>query len=585
MTGEHNLSSLIWGFADLLYNNLEASNYHKVILPLTLLRRFDCVLKTPMPSGLTPHSAVAALPAQFLKLRSGSEADRKQFDEIAFHATRLRFYNVSGLDFDSLAASSPSQVLANFRTYIDGFSENVKDVLANFSFTGNTPYLEMLHKKNILVGITQKFAGLDLSPNALPNEDMGELYEELVRKWADSIKADAGEFFTPRDIVHLLVDLVLAPDSKRLATKGAVHTAYDPTIGTGGMLTVMESYARSKNPMLRLNLYGQELKDISYAVCAADMLIKHASADGKAKFGVRHGNTLTQDLFEGEVFDYVAANPPYGAPWGGKDRKHDEELIRAQTERFAGGFPQTGDSALLFVQHIVNKMKPTTEGGARAGIVLAGSPLFNGDAGSGESEIRRWLIEQDLIEAIVALPTELFFDTGIGTFIWILSNRKSAERKGKIQLIDARDLAAKVRKPTGMKRYEITDELKAQIHAVYESFETDDKYSKVFDSSFFGYRKVKVKLGEKGKETDYERLGLTENIDEYLAREVLPFEPTAKVDSKYVDEKTGEVGRIGYEINFNRYFYVAKDVEPAADILKRIQGLEAEFVSLMKGVL
>lgn len=285
----------------------------------------------------------------------------------------------------------------------------------------------MLHKKNILVGITQKFAGLDLSPNALPNEDMGELYEALVRKWADSIKADAGEFFTPRDIVHLLADLVFAPDAQRLKGEGVIKTAYDPTIGTGGLVTVMESYARSKNPKLRLNLYGQELKDLSYAVCAADMLIKHASADANAQFEVRHGNTLTNDLFPGRTFDYVAANPPYGAPWGGKDRKHDEEAIRAQTERFAGGFPQTGDSALLFVQHIVNKMKPTAEGGARAGIVLAGSPLFNGDAGSGESEIRRWLIEQDLIEAIVALPTELFFDTGTALRVFEDINHKGED--------------------------------------------------------------------------------------------------------------------------------------------------------------
>lgn len=582
MTGEHNLSALIWGFADLLYNNIEASNYHKVILPLTLLRRFDCVLKEPATGGRTPKEVVESLMPSFGKLRSGSSSDREQFDKIVFTATRLRFYNVSGLDFDSLAASSPSQVLANYRAYIDGFSDNVKDVLSNFSFTGNTPYLEMLHQKNILVGITQKFAGLDLSPNALPNEDMGELYEALVRKWADSIKAEAGEFFTPRDIVHLLVDLVFAPDGDRLKGEGVLKSSYDPTIGTGGLLNVMETYARSKNPKLRLNLYGQELKDISYAVCAADMLIKHAAADASAQFEVRHGNTLTNDLFEGRTFDYIAANPPYGASWGGKDRKADEEAIRAQTERFAGGFPQTGDSALLFVQHIVNKMKPAAEGGARAGVVLAGSPLFNGDAGSGESEIRRWLIENDLIEAIVALPTELFFDTGIGTFIWILSNRKSAERKGKIQLIDARDLAAKVRKPTGMKRYEITEELKSQIHGVYESFEKDGKFSKVFDSSFFGYRKVRVKIDN---ETDYERMDLAENINEYLARQVLPFEPTAKVDSKYVDEKTLEVGRVGYELNFNRFFYVAKEVEPSANILKRIQGLEASFVGLMKAVL
>lgn len=582
MTGEHNLSSLIWGFADLLYNKIETANYHKVILPLTLLRRFDCVLKTPMVNGRTPVEMMESLIAHHGKLRSGTEADRIQFDRMANAATGLRFYNASGLDFDSLAASSPSQVLANYRAYIEGFSDNVKDILSNFTFTGNTPYLEALEKKSVLVGITQKFAGLDLSPAALPNEDMGELYEALVRKWADTIKADAGEFFTPRDIVQLLVDLVFAPDAKRLAGEGVLKTAYDPTIGTGGLLTVMETYAREKNPKLRLNLYGQELKDISYAVCAADMLIKHASSDSSAQFEVRHGNTLTTDLFEGRTFDYIAANPPYGAPWGGKDRKEEEDAIRSQSDRFVGGFPQTGDSALLFVQHIVNKMKPADQGGARAGVVLAGSPLFNGDAGSGESEIRRWLIENDYIDAIVALPTELFFDTGIGTFIWLLSNRKSPERKGKIQLIDARELAAKVRKPTGMKRYEITEELKAQIHAIYDSFETNGTYSKVFDSSFFGYRKVKVKVG---KETDYERMPLAENLDEYLAREVLPFEPSAKVDPKYLDDKTKELGRIGYEINFNRYFYVAKDVEPSADILKRIQGLEAEFIQLMKGVL
>jgi type I restriction enzyme M protein len=582
MTGDHNLSSLIWAFADLLYNNIEASNYHKVILPLTLLRRFDCVMSEPVQGGLSAKDAVKSLMPAWGHLRNGTAEERLKFDKIILAATKLRFYNVSGLDFESLAASSPSQVLTNYRTYIEGFSENVRDILSNFSFTGNTPYLEMLQNKSILIGITKKFAGLDLSPNALPNEDMGELYEALVRKWADSIKAEAGEFFTPRDIVELLVDLVFAPDADRLKGEGVIKTSYDPTIGTGGMLTVMESYARSKNPKLQLNLYGQELKDISYAVCAADMLIKHAGSDASAQFEVRHGNTLTQDLFEDRTFDYVAANPPYGASWGGKDRKADEELIRGQTDRFAGGFPQTGDSALLFVQHIVNKMKPTAEGGARAGVVLAGSPLFNGDAGSGESEIRRWLIENDLIDAIVALPTELFFDTGIGTFLWLLSNRKTAARKGKIQLIDARDLAAKVRKATGMKRYEITEDFKEQIHGIYESFEADSKFSKVFDNSFFGYRKVKVKIG---KETDYERMSLTENIDEYMAREVLPFEPTAKVDLKYLDGKTQELGKIGYEINFNRYFYVAKEVEASADILKRIQGFELDFVALMRGVL
>lgn len=582
MTGEHNLSSLIWGFADILYNNIEAANYHKVILPMTLMRRFDCVLSDTLVNGRPVKEVLMENAVHLEAFRTGTPDERERFHQIAVGIAGLKAYNISGLDFEQLAASSPTQILSNFRTYIDGFSPNIKEILENFSFTGATPYLDVLDKKGILSGITQKFASLDLSPAALPNEDMGELYEALVRKWADTIKADAGEFFTPRDIVELLVDLLFAPDADRLAGNGKIFSAYDPTIGTGGLLTMAEHYARKKNDNLRFNLYGQELKDISYAVCKADMLIKHASACDDSEFDVRHGNTLTDDLFAGRRFDYIAANPPYGAAWGGKDRKQQEDAIRAQTYRFPGGFPQTGDSALLFVQHIVNKMKPAAEGGARAAIVLAGSPLFNGDAGSGESEVRRWLLENDLVDAIVALPTELFFDTGIGTFIWILSNRKTPERKGKVQLIDARDLAAKVRKPTGMKRYEITKDLRDQIHQVYQAFEQDSTHSKVFDNSFFGYRKVKVKVG---KDTDYERMGLAENIDEYMAREVLPFEPEAKVDPKFVDEKTKEVGRVGYEINFNRYFYVPKELESSADILKRIQALETEFVELMKGVL
>ena len=581
MTGNHNLSTLIWGFADILYNNIEESNYHKVILPLTLLRRFDCVLSEKQNGGKTAKENIQLLVERFGPLLKGSPAERESFNKMAISSTGLSFYNTSTLDFAALAASSPAHLLSNYRTYIAGYSENVQDILKNFSFTGHTPYLEMLNEKGILGGVTNRFAALDLSPTALPNEDMGEIYEELVRKWADTIKADAGEFFTPRDIVHLLVDLVMEPDAARLGAKGAIHTAYDPTAGTGGLLTVAESHARAGNPDLILNLYGQELKDISYAVCKADMLIKHADAASDAKFEIEHGNTLTHDKFPGRHFDYILSNPPYGAPWGGKNLGDHEKLIRAQTNRFVGGFPQTGDSALLFVQHIVSKMKPKEEGGSRAGIVLAGSPLFNADAGSGESEIRRYLLEHDLVEAIVALPTELFFDTVIGTFIWILSNRKAADRKNKVQLIDARDLASKVRKPTGKKRYEITEELRAEIMAAYAGFAKDSKVSKVFDTSFFGYRKVKVKIG---KETDYERMSLTESIDEYMAREVLPFEPNAKVDLKFIDEQTKEVGCIGYEINFNRYFYVAKELESSADILKRIQGLETEFATLMKGV-
>lgn len=580
MTGDHNLSNLIWSIADILRNNIEEANYHKVILPMTLIRRFDCVMTDTVKNGRTAKENLAVIVDRFGDYRKGTPDERAKFEQLAFTATGLKFYNASGLDFQALANSSPQQVLANFRAYIDGFSDNVKDILENFTFTGAT-YLEILQKKGILIGVTQKFAALDLSPQALPNEDMGELYEALVRKWADTIKADAGEFFTPRDIVHLLVDLLFAPDEAMLKGEGVIRTAYDPTAGTGGILTVAESYAKQKNPKLRLNLYGQELKDISYAVCKADMLIKHASTSENADFQVELGNTLLKDKFRGRRFDYVTANPPYGAHWGGDNMKDHERSILAQTDRFPGGFPAKNDSQLLFVQHIVNKLKPIPDGGGRAAIVLNGSPLFNGDAASGESEIRRWLLENDLVDAIVALPTELFFDTGIGTFIWILSNRKEDRRKGKVQLIDARELAVKVRKPTGKKRYEISEELREQIHEIYLGFEADTKHSKVFDTTFFGYRQVKVKIGKKN---DYERIGLDESIDEYMKREVLPFEPNAKVDAKFVDEKTNNVGRIGYEINFNRYFYAANELEPSAEILNRLKTLELEFADLMRGV-
>jgi type I restriction enzyme M protein len=450
---------------------------------------------------------------------------------------------------------------------------------------------------------------------------MGLVFEELIRKFAEASNETAGEHFTPREVIHLIVHCLFTGDDDALATPSAIRSIYDPTAGTGGILSVGEVVARSINPTARMALYGQELNDESYAICKADMLIK-----GQDPKNIVRGNTLSQDGFPNETFDYCAANPPFGVDW-----KKVQDVVKAEHEkkgyagRFGPGLPRVSDGSLLFLLHLISKMRPAAKGGGRVGIVLNGSPLFTGDAGSGESEIRRWILENDLLEAIIALPTDLFYNTGIATYVWILDNEKRADRKGKVQLIDATRMYAKMKKSLGNKRVYITDEQIAEIVRVYAenaaeaTFEGEYKepakgntggdtepeparvVSKVFDSTFFGYRKVTVdrplapgktvkakpKKGEKPFDPelrDTENIPLTESIDAYMRREVIPHVPDAWVNETIRDEKDGKVGKVGYEINFNRYFYVYKPPRPPEVIAAEIREMEKRFLELMKGV-
>ena len=467
--------------------------------------------------------------------------------------------------------------------------------------------------------LVQKFANIDLHPDVVPNVTMGLVFEELIRKFAEASNETAGEHFTPREVIQLIVHCLFAGDDEALSKPGVIRSMYDPTAGTGGILSVGEAVARSINPTAKLVLFGQELNDESYAICKADMLIK-----GQDPKNIVRGNTLSDDGFSNEKFDYGAANPPFGVDWKkALDAVKSEHERRGFAGRFGPGLPRISDGSLLFLMHLISKMRSPAEGGGRMGIVLSGSPLFTGDAGSGESEIRRWVLENDLLDAIIALPNDLFFNTGITTYIWILDNDKKADRKGKVQLIDATRMYAKMKKSLGSKRVRITDEQISEIVKAYSSMAKDSTFeleykepvkasafvpsepgsprvvSKIFENKFFGYRKVtvdrpladgktgKFKKGEKPYDKDLrdtESIPLSENIEAYMKREVLPHVPDAWVNTDAMDEKDGYAGKVGYEINFNRYFYVYKAPRNPKVIADEILEMEKRFVELMKGV-
>jgi type I restriction enzyme M protein len=463
---------------------------------------------------------------------------------------------------------------------------------------------------------------VDLHPDAVPNETMGLVFEELIRKFAEASNETAGEHFTPREVIQLIVHCLFAGDDEALSKPGVIRSMYDPTAGTGGILSVGDAVARSINKSAKMVLFGQELNDESYAICKADMLIK-----GQDPRNIIRGNTLSADGFPNEKFDYGAANVPFGVDW-----KKVLDFVKAEHEkkgfagRFGPGLPRISDGSLLFLMHLISKMRPAAEGGGRIGIVLNGSPLFTGDAGSGESEIRRWVLENDMLDAIIALPNDLFYNTGIATYIWILDNDKRLDRKGKVQLIDATRMYAKMKKSLGNKRVLITEDQIAEIVKVYSTGKKDATFtlefkepakngngngaapaeaetprvvSKLFDTKFFGYRKVtvdrplakgkdgKFKKGEKPYDKDLrdtENIPLTESIDTYFKREVLPHVPDAWVNRDIKDEADGQVGKVGYEINFNRYFYVYKPPRKPEVIAKEIRQMEKNFLELMKGV-
>lgn len=659
-------ADFIWGIADLLRGDYKQSEYGRVILPLTVLRRLDCVLEPskhivleqlPKVKGLSPDAA----------------------EEVLKRKAKLTFYNKSKYDFQKLIGD-PNDIASNLRTYINGFSKNARTILEHFNFND---HIERLDKANLLFMIVKRFAEVDLHPNAVPNIEMGYIFEELIRKFADLSNETAGEHFTPREVIRLMVNILFLNDKEILTKKGILKTLYDPACGTGGMLSVAEEYLRELNPDADLRVFGQELNPESYAICNSDMLIKGQNTDH-----IKFGNSFTQDGLKNEKFDYMLSNPPFGVEW----KKIEDEITKEHEQlgwagRFGAGLPRISDGSFLFLQHMIAKMRPEN-GGARIGIVFNGSPLFSGGAGSGESDIRKWIIENDMLEAIVAMPDQLFYNTGISTYIWIVTNRKAKDRKGKIQLINATGFFQKMARSLGNKRNEISDEHISAIVNIYGAFKKGE-FCRIFPNEYFGYTRITVerplrlnfqaskeridrlaqetgfinlvKSKKKGKEAlkeneegqklqqlirkilsdidagkafknrqkfieeverkieakaiklkapvmsailaalserdeaadvcldndgnsepdadlrDYENVPLTENIEEYFKREVLPHVPDAWMERSK--------DKIGYEINFTKEFYKYKPLRQLEEIRKDILALEKETEGLLSEVL
>jgi type I restriction enzyme M protein len=465
---QQNNANFIWSIADLLRGPYKPHQYGAIVLPFTILRRLDAVLEPTKQAVLDEATkrGDAASASVFLAKASGTG-----------------FYNTSAFTLQSLMGD-PAGIKANLIDYIHGFSENVRDIFDRFEFEKQ---VEKLDSENLLYLVTQRFAAVDLHPTRVTNIEMGLMFEELIRKFAETSNETAGEHFTPREVIKLMVSLLFIADDEALNQKGVVRSIYDPTAGTGGMLSVADEYLLEHNPDARLVMYGQEINGESYAICKADLVIK-----GQDINHIVHGDTLTDDGLTGETFDYCLSNPPFGVDWNKQKptvlREHEQQGFNG---RFGPGLPRVSDGSLLFLLHLVKKLRPKVMGGGRAGIVLNGSPLFTGGAGSGESEIRRYLLENDLLEAIVALPTDMFYNTGIATYVWIIDNDKRPERRGTVQLIDGTGFSRKMRKSLGSKRKELGADDIARIVQLYGDAEQTD-VSKTFKNEDFGYRTITV---------------------------------------------------------------------------------------------
>jgi type I restriction enzyme M protein len=474
--GFSEVTSFLWSVADLLRGDYKQADYGKVILPLTVLRRLDCVLDRTKQKVLAKH-------ADLKQAKHPEGTIQKMLVRIA----GVPFYNTSKLDFAKLKGD-PNHLAANLTSYIKGFSPNARDVIEQFKFADQ---IAKLDESNLLFQVVSKFADVDLHPDKLPNHVMGSIFEELIRRFAEASNETAGEHFTPREVIRLMVDLLFIEDEETLTKPGIVRTLYDPACGTGGMLSVAEEYLRELNPQAKLEVFGQELNSESFAICESDMMIK-----GQNPENIVRGNSFSEDGHAGRKFDYMLSNPPFGVEWKKVQKEVEEEH---ETEGFGGrfgpGLPRINDGSMLFLLHMISKMKPvdlkTGEGGSRIAIVFNGSPLFTGDAGSGESEIRRWIIENDLLEAIIALPDTMFYNTGISTYVWVLTNRKPRPRKGKVQLINAVELFKKMRKGLGEKRKELGKDDIESIASTYGEFRTSD-IAKAFDNEDFGYQRITV---------------------------------------------------------------------------------------------
>ena len=661
-------ANFIWSVADLLRGPYRPNQYKDVMLPLTVLRRLDCVLQPTKDKVLE-------------KLEELKHSRIENLDPILNRVAGQSFHNRSLYTFERLKGD-PGGIAANLAHFIKGFSGQARDIIDNFGFE---EHIAKLDKADRLFLVVSRFCDIDLHPDKVSNLEMGYIFEELIRRFNEASNEEAGDHFTPREVIRLMVNLIFEPDSDTLTVKKIAKTLYDPACGTGGMLSVSEEYLRELNPEARLFVHGQDYNDQAYAICGSDMMIK-----GQDPNNIKNNNSFTEDQFPDKTFDYMLANPPFGVEW-----KPEQDFVRREHERqgfggrFGAGLPRINDGSLLFLQHMLSKMNPLKKGGSRLAIVFNGSPLFTGAAGSGESEIRRWIIENDWLEAIVALPDQLFYNTGIYTYFWVLTNRKSRARRGKVQLINATGFFEKMRKSLGNKRHQISESQRDQITRLHGEF-AEGEFVRVFDNDDFGYHRITVERPlrlnfqvsperlakveaakpfanlatskkrknkeaaqaeiEAGKEKqqeilaalqglaglglvksrgefsramkaafreakivvppplfkavlmflserdetaevcadkkgnpepdpelrDYENIPLKEDIQEYFAREVLPHAPEAWIDQS----KT----KVGYEINFNRYFYKYTPPRPLEEIEAELRQIEGEIAEMLKGV-
>jgi type I restriction enzyme M protein len=658
-------ANFIWSVADLLRGPYRPNQYKDVMLPLTVLRRLDCVLE--------PTKARVLVEQKELKGKGQGILDAK-----LVRITGVPFYNTSKFTFEKLRGD-PTNIAANLVNYMKGFSDKARTILDSFGFE---EHIGKLDKADRLFLVVSKFAEIDLHPARVSNIEMGYVFEELIRRFNEASNEEAGDHFTPREVIRLMVDILFNPDSDTLTAKGIVKTMYDCAMGTGGMLSVSQEYLHEHNPDARLEAFGQDYNSQSYAISGSDMMIKGQNIDH-----IVFGDSFTADGFPDKQFDYMLANPPFGVEWKPEQKEIEKEYEeKGFAGRFGAGLPRINDGSFLFLQHMISKMKKPEDGGTRLGIVFNGSPLFTGGAGSGESEIRRWIIENDWLEAIIAMPDQLFYNTGISTYIWIVSIRKEAKRKGKVQLIDATTFFSKMRKSLGNKRNEIDDKHREEIVNIYASFR-QGKNCKIYPNSFFGYNRitverplklnfivneerlervksvsqfvslaeskkrkdtkgaaVEIEEGRKLQETiitalqsvskaglvknddtfiafldeafkkfdlnlktplyraimdalserdetadvitdssgnpvpdselrDNENVPLDEKIDTYMKREVLPYVPDAWID----EDKT----KVGYEISFNRYFYIYQPPRSVEEIQSDLTAIEDEIAALL----
>lgn len=562
-----NKAALIWAIADKITGVYKPHEYGKVILPLTVIKRFDSILEE------TKSDVLAA----FEKCRNMDNDIMR--NEILTKASGHPFYNTSKYTLRTLL-DDPDHIDDNFASYINAFSPNVCEIIEKFEFAKDE--LPKMREYGLLFTVLQEFGTekADMHPSRVSDIEMGYIFEELIRKFSESYNEEAGQHYTPREVIELMVHILLNFDNAMLSSKEA-RTIYDPACGTGGMLSIASEYIKKHNSSAAFLCFGQEINPETYAIAKADMLIK-----GENDSLIRSGNTLSDDQFPKQTFNYIISNPPFGREWKKEKASVEKEakLTRENGGRFFMGLPAIGDSQMLFLSNAVAKMKPVEEGGSRVAIVHNGSPLFTGDAGSGPSNIRKYLLENDLLEAIIALPNDIFYNTGIATYIWVLSNNKEKRRMGKVQLINANGLYEKRRKSLGNKRNDIPQTAIDEIAKIYGDFR-ENKLSKIFKNEDFGYRKVVVErplrdesgkpILKKGKVQadpklrDTENIPLSEDVAEYMKREVLPYAPDAWID----ESKT----KIGYEIPFTRYFYEYTPPVPSEELKREILQIESEL--------